>query len=224
MKLVSPVPARWALPRPLFAPPKDGTTPVPERNWKKLFDGQTLNGWTAEDDKAVWVVENGAIHCKGGGGGYLRSNEQYENFTLACEFRVDKDTNSGVFVRWSDIKDPVNTGIEIQVLDSAGKATPDKHDSGAIYDLVAPTRNTMKPAGEWNRMVVTCDGPAIGVRLNSARVADIDLSRYTKPGKNPDGTDNKFKFAMASLPRRGYVGLQNHGHSVWYRNLLLLPM
>lgn len=220
-----PIPSDWHTARPLFADPRQtASTPVSIRRWKSLFDGTTLNGWSVDDNKELWVVENGTIHCLGNGGGYLRSLEQFGDFALACEAMVDKGVNSGVFVRWSDVGDPVNTGIEVQVIDSAGKPKPNKHDSGALYDLVAPTVNPMKPAGEWNRYVITCMGPDIRVRLNGVSVAQIDLSHYTRPGKNPDGTGNKFKYAMAALPRRGYIGLQNHGGSVWFRNLRILPL
>lgn len=219
------LPLEWAGGRPLFSSlAQDGSPTVPQRAWRPLFNGQNFENWSVDDKKELWVVENNAIHCLGKGGGYLRTLEQFGDFALACEFRVDKGTNSGIFVRWSNVKDPVNTGIEVQVLDSAGKAKPGVHDAGAIYDLVAPSVNTMKPAGQWNRLVITCQGPYLSTRLNGARVSEIDVSRYTLPGRNPDGSKNKFRYALASLPRRGYIGLQNHGGGVWYRNLLLLPL
>lgn len=190
--------------------------------WRTLFDGRSLDGWVVEDNRELWVVENGAIKCLGRGGGYLRTAEQYENFALSMEFNVDRGTNSGVFVRWSDLRDPVNTGIEVQVFDSAGKPRPDKHDCGALYDLVAPWPNTMRPAGTWNRLIITCRGPYIDVRLNGAHVSEMNLDRYTVPERNPDGSPNKFRYALARLPRRGYIGLQNHGGVVYYRDLRLM--
>ena len=192
--------------------------------WRSLFDGKTLGGWVVEDKKELWAVENGALVCLGRGGGMLRSEEQFVDFALALEYNVDRGVNSGVFVRWSDLRDPVNTGIEIQVLDSSGNRRPSKHDSGAIYDLVAPSVNTARPAGQWNRLVITCRGPHIGVRMNGVATTEIDLSRYTQAGRNPDGGRNKFRYALASLPRRGYLGLQNHGGRVAYRDLRLLPL
>jgi hypothetical protein len=221
-----PIPARWMPRRPLFHAPTPGLQPVPEGAWRSLFDGKTLNGWVVEDkDKTgAWVVENGAIHVTGKGGGYLRSEEQFENFVLAYEYNLDKETNSGVFVRWSDLKDPVHTSIEVQLFDSAGRTKLDKHDNGALYDLVAPTANPTKPAGEWNWMLISCNGPMISVLSNGVKVAETDLSQYTEPRKSPDGTPNKFKYALAKLPHKGYLGLQNHGFGLWFRNLLILPL
>lgn len=219
-------PLEWEPRRALFAETaQDGTQLVPRRRWRNLFDGQTLNGWAVVGDRPEnWVVENGAIHCRGNGGGYLRTIDQFGNFALACEFNVSPRANSGIFVRWSDLRDPVNTGIEVQVMDTAGKREMSKHDSGALYDLVAPSVDAMHPAGQWNWMVITCSGPYIGVKLNGRRVAEMDLDQYTTAGRSPDGTENKFKYPMAKLPRRGYIGLQNHGNEVWYRNLMLLPI
>ena len=154
----------------------------------------------------------------------LGSEQLCGDFALVGEFNVERGTNSGIFVRWSDIRDPVNTGVEVQVYDSAGKPNPSKHDSGALYDLVAPMRNTMRPAGQWNRIAILCQGPYIGVRLNGPTVSEMDLSRYTQARRNPDGSENKFRYALASLPRRGYIGLQNHGNVVSYRSLRVLPL
>ena len=218
-------PLEWVAKRGLFAAAAPGdVTPVPSRRWNLLFDGSTLNGWQATGRAESWTVEDGAILCRGTGGGYLRTEEQYENFALAAEFKVDRRVNSGIFVRWSNLRDPVNTGIEVQILDSAGKTRLNKHDSGALYDLVAPRQNTMRPAGEWNRMVITCDRNIIAVRLNGAAVAEMNLDLYRQAGRSPDGSRNKFRYAMAALPRRGYIGLQDHGGRTWFRGLRLLPL
>lgn len=108
--------------------------------WISLFDGETLASWTATGSNEGWTVDDGAILCTVKGGGYLYTLEQYENFVLSIDFKIDAGVNSGVFVRWSDLKDAVNTGIEIQVLDTYGREVSGTHDCGAIYDLVAPSK------------------------------------------------------------------------------------
>jgi hypothetical protein len=47
----------------------------------------------------------------------------------------------------------------------------------------------------------------------------MDLNKWTEPGKNPDGTDNKFRYAYKDMPRVGFIGLQYHGNPVWFRNV-----
>ena len=190
-----------------------------DAGWKLLFDGKTLDGWKATGKAEGWAVEDGAIACKVMGGGYLYTAEQFGDYTLSIDYKVAPKTNSGIFFRWSDLKDPVNTGIEMQVFDSHGKANPGKHDAGAIYDIIAPAKNTSKPAGEWNTIVITCQDNLISIQQNGEKVSEMDLNRWTEAGKNPDGTTNKFKYAYKDLPRRGHIGLQDHGGKVWFRNI-----
>ena len=189
-----------------------------DKGWRSLFDGKTLKGWAATGNIEGWSVENGAIACLVKGGDYLYTTEEFENFILSAEFKVDPDVNSGIFVRWSDLKDPVNTGIEVQVLDSFGKPS-DKHACGAIYDIIAPTKQTCKPAGEWNKVFITCNRNLVAVEMNGEKIAQMDLDQWTSAGMNPDGTRNKFTKAYKDLPRKGHIGLQDHGGRVWFRDI-----
>jgi hypothetical protein len=197
------------------------TGPEKAEGWISLFDGKTLNGWGTTGDWKGWKVDDGAILCTVQGGQYLYTREQFGNFILALDFKTDPKTNSGIFLRWGELSDPVQTGIEIQILDTYGKTPAGKHDCGAIYDLVAPTRNACKPAGEWNHTVITCNRNIISVELNGEKVAEMDVDRWTTPGMNPDGTKNKFKNAIRDFPRRGHIGLQDHGGRIWFRNIKL---
>ena len=52
----------------------------------------------------------------------------------------------------------------------------------------------------------------------------MDLNRWTEAHKNPDGTPNKFNTAYKDMPRVGNIGLQYHGHPVWYRNVKILTL
>lgn len=185
--------------------------------WVDLFDGATLNGWGITGNPDGWTVAAGSIHCKAEKGGYLYTEETFQDFVLSTEFRYSPKANSGVFFRWTDLDNPVQTGIEIQILDTHGREPATTHCCGAVYDVQAPARNTCKRAGEWNRMVLTAEGPRIQVELNEAAVVDMDLSRWTTPGMNPDGTPNKFKRPYCEMVEAGHIGLQDHGGKIWFR-------
>jgi len=114
--------------------------------------------------------------------------------------------------------------MEIQILDSFGRVPPDKHDCGALYDLVAPAVDAARPAGEWNRMVVDCWGPIVRVTLNGTVIVHANLSQWTTAGQNPDGSRNKFARAYATMRQQGRIGFQDHGGRVWYRNIRLRPL
>jgi hypothetical protein len=181
--------------------------------WKNVVADDLSNCEFSPDS---WDVEDGVLTRKGGGS--IWTKEQYGDFILDLEFKVAEGTNSGVFFRTADIKDPVQTGIEIQIHDSHGRE-PGKHSCGAVYDIKEPSVNTVKPAGEWNRMTIMAKGPNISIVMNDKQIVDIDLDNWTEANKNPDGTPNKFKTAYKDAARVGAFGFQDHGKPVWYRNI-----
>jgi len=205
---------------PTRAPDNTLSAEEKAQGWKLLFDGKTFDGWacTVPDSKG-WVIDNGAMCYNVQGPGYMYTKERFGDFELKIDLMVAKGTNSGVFFRWDDLNDPVQTGIEMQVLDSAGQNPPGKHACGAIYDVLAPSENAMKPAMEWNSVLLRCRGQYISVTMNGKRIIQMDLNRYREPHKNVDGTNNKFRTAYKDMPREGHIGLQDHGGMVWYKNI-----
>ena len=154
---------------------------------------------------------------------YLWTERQYGDFVLDLEFKVTQGTNSGVYLRTSNMKDPVQTGIEIQVASAAPGSRLGKGSIGGIYDLVAPKTNALK-LDDWNHYTITCQGPRISVVLNGQPVSEANLDDYPEARKSPDGTANKFDKALKDFARTGYVGLQDHGSPVWYRNIRIKPL
>ena len=165
----------------------------------------------------VDLMERGVLSAVAGGD--IWTLDRYGDFILDLEFKLDKDTNSGVFVRTDDIVEWLHTAIEVQILDSYGVKEPSKHDCGGIFDCLAPSENAVKKPGEWNRYVITCKDNKIGVVLNGREIVDMNLDRWTEAGKNPDGTPNKFRTAYQEMSRDGHIGLQYHGHPIWFRNI-----
>lgn len=177
-----------------------------------LFNGKDTTGWQdrgGADTK--WVVVDGALQGKKKSGD-IWSKARFGDFVLSLEFKTGG--NSGIFLRTDNPKNPVQTGIEIQVNKPGG---PNKHSVGAIYDLVAPTKNAA--TDDWNKAVITCKGSMIRVELNGEKVSEMDLDKWTEPRKNPDGSKNKFKTALKDFKREGHIGFQDHGANVAYRNI-----
>ncbi|HLV00804.1 MAG TPA: DUF1080 domain-containing protein [Acidobacteriota bacterium] len=195
-------------------------TATDEGEWIQIFDGAILDGWVATAKMDAFSVQDGALYCDGSGGGILYYEpQQFQDFVLETEVKVTEGANSGIFFRMSDPSDPVQTGIEIQVLDSYGKEELSTHDFGAVYDISAPTANPSLPPGEWNQVRLTAEETRITVEINGQVVNDIDLSEWTEAGRNPDGTPNKFNTAYREMTQSGYIGFQDHGNPVWYRNV-----
>jgi len=195
-----------------------------EDGWILLFDGKTLDGWQTSNQRPSKVpVEDGSINPHGCGGYMMIHEKQWENFVLSLDFKISKNCNSGVFIRTFPLKprpgkDVGFNGMEVQILDSK---TADFHDTGAIYDLVKPTRNAMKPVGEWNHMVITSNRNLIDVELNGEKVNHMDVDEWKEPNKRPDGSSHKFDIAYKDHPRKGYIGLQDHGAACWFKNIKL---
>lgn len=192
--------------------------------WMLLFDGRSLDGWTTSTQQpSKTPVDLGSLNPHGCGGYMLIHEKTWENFELALDFKLSRGCNSGIFVRTFPLtprpgKDVGFNGIEIALDDTTAAGY---HDTGAIYDLVPPKKNAMKPIGEWNHIVITCDRAKITVALNGETVTRMDLDEWTAPNKRPDGSDHKFDIALKNHPRRGYIGLQDHGSPCWFRNIKL---
>ena len=189
----------------------------------RLFDGETLEGWGITGNPQSWVVEDGCVRCRALKGKYLHTlRNDFRDFELSLSFKHDAGANSGVFFRWTDLENPVQTGIEIQILDTHGKEPSTVKCSGALYDCKAPIRSTCKPACEWNTMVLKADGSNVTVIMNDELTMEADLDEWTKAGRNPDGTPNKFERPFCEMIEPGYIGLQDHGGNIWFKDLTVV--
>jgi hypothetical protein len=171
-------------------------------------------------------VEEHAINPHKCGGYMIMPNQPWSDFILALDFKISKQCNSGVFIRTFPLtprpgKDVGFNGLEVAIDDTTEAGF---HDTGAIYDLVKPLKNAMKPVGEWNHMVIVCDKNLISIELNGAAVTKMDLDQWTEKNKRPDGTEHKFDVVYKDHPRHGYIGLQDHGGDCWYKNIKLKPL
>ena len=185
-----------------------------EKDWVELYNGRELSGWQTSGN---WLPQKDGtllIQPRPGEkgwqryGAYLWSKKKYKDFVLHVEYKYPPGGNSGVFFRVGDLGNPVQTGIEAQVLDSTkkkGKVGP--HDHGGIIRTVGASKNMSKNPGEWNKMIVTCRSHHLQVELNGEKIVDIQLD----------------KTPMKDRPLEGYIGLQDHGepHNLYFRNIKL---
>jgi hypothetical protein len=185
--------------------------------WIELSADPALSAWTLPSPGA-WKLTDGVME-KSEGGGYIWTKERFGDFILDCEFKISEGGNSGIFFRTDNVNDPVQTGIEMQVYNVPRNPQPVKNDCGAVYDLLAPSVYADKPAGEWNHVVLTCDDNIITIDLNDVRIIDMNIDNWDTAGMNPDGTKNKFSRALKDFKREGYIGFQEHGDPVWFRNV-----
>jgi len=195
--------------------------------WLLLFDGKTLDGWmTSAGKPSKTPVEHGSINPHKCGHYMMVHKKPWENYILSLDYKISKGCNSGVFIRTFSLKprpgkDVGFNGMEVAIDDTYGAGY---HDPGALYDLVKPTKQAQKPAGEWNHIVITSNKNLIEVELNGEKVTRMDTDEWTKPYLRPDGTRHKFDIAYKDHPRKGYIGLQDHGSPCWFKNIKIKPL
>jgi hypothetical protein len=201
-----------------------------------LFNGSNTDLW--EFRQGGWVIDDqGSLACrmeeikqKNGnvrvkGMGYIWTQKDYDNFELTLSYKLSEGANSGVFFR-TDPASPVQRGFEIQLLDdekfqqAKGKKNR-KNLNGAFYDCQAASADPANPVGEWNRLKLSCSGSKVSLEINGVLVNEFNIDRWDTAMKNPDGTKNKFSTALKDLPRTGRIGLQNHGHVVWFKDIAI---
>jgi hypothetical protein len=202
--------------------------------WQLLFDGKTTNGWHTYGKSEVgqaWKVVDGALYFdttqKQGrriiGGGDLITNEEYENFHLQLEWKVAPGANSGViFLVHEDtaqFKATYLTGPEMQVLDN--DLHPDakihKHRAGDLYDLIPSSKETVKPVGEWNLAEIKLNAGKLDLYLNGHHAVSTTM---WDDNWNQLVAGSKFKdWPGFAKYKKGKIALQDHGNTVWFRNI-----
>jgi hypothetical protein len=199
-----------------------------------LFDGKTTDMWRSYGKQtfpAGWVIEDGAIKCLGSGkgeagqGGDIITKEKFGNFELTLEWKISEGGNSGIFYLAQEIEgDPIwKSSPEMQVLDNAKH--PDSkmgvdgnRQAGSLYDLIPAKPQNAKPAGEWNTVKIMVYKGTVVHYQNGAQVLEYHL--WTDDWKKMCA-NSKFKdyTNFVNTAVEGYIGLQDHGDDVWYRNI-----
>ncbi len=162
-----------------------------EAPWIPLFNGKDLTGWVPVNDVTFQVADGNLRLVKGMG--WLRSEKEYKDFVLECEWRalVDK-YDSGFFVR---------SGL-------TGKPWPDGgwqvnlryNQLGALvkgYQNVVPSETAAMPVNKWVKFRLEVRGKKITLDVNGERAWQSEvLDRET-----------------------GYIGIQAEDKSFDFRNI-----
>jgi hypothetical protein len=202
-----------------------------KEGFQLLFDGATKNGWhiyNNKSDGSAWKVDSGALFLDraakraGAGGGDLVTNDEYENFHLKLDWKIDTAGNSGIiFLSHEDPKYPApyTTGPEMQIIDNNGHrdARIDKHRAGDLYDLVASVPQNAHPWGQWNQVELILNKGKLEYYQNGVKVVTTTL--WDDNWKNMVA-NSKFKnWADFAKYTKGHIVLQDHGDQVWFRNI-----
>jgi hypothetical protein len=191
--------------------------------WTVLFDGKTvkgLRGYKQSGFPDSWEVVDGTLKTVPGHGVDLISEEVYKNFELELEWKVPKGGNSGIFYFATEEGNYIwQSAPEMQVVDDE-KHTDGKNtltSAGALYALIAPSANVVKPVGEFNQVRIKVKNNHVEHWLNGTKIVEYvygsdmmwDIVAKSKFNKMP-------LFAKAS---EGHIGLQGDHGLIWYKNI-----
>jgi hypothetical protein len=192
-----------------------------EEGWILMFDGETTAGWRGynrADFPEEWGIDDGALYCPGAGGDIIY-DRQFRDFHLSIDWRISEGGNSGIFYLAQEAEgQPIwHTAPELQLLDN--EAYPDLDDrqlAPALYDLVPAYPQNTRPAGEWNTVEVLLRDGHLSHIQNGEEVLHVHLgdeqwNKMVEESKFPEDIFAKY------IP--GYIGLQDHGDEVWFRNI-----
>lgn len=201
--------------------------------WIELFNGDNLDGWRSYGEatpRPAWIVEDGAIVLDADDytttmtGGDLITDDQYENFELELEWKISSGGNSGIFFGVREIEGQnvaYETGIEMQVLDDDNHADGGNAETsaGACYALYAPSKNVVRPVGQYNKVRLIVRNAHVEHWLNGQKIVEYEI----------DSEDWASRIAASKFAdwkhfaryRKGHIALQDHTDRVWYRNIRL---
>ena len=192
------------------------------RGWKLLFDGTSTTGWHNYLKTGVsgWQVKNGVLFTEGKNGDIV-TDEDYRDFELTIDWKIEKQGNSGIF--YFVVEDPVNarihqSGPEFQIIDEENypQKLNDNQVTGSASDVLKPYSLPANPIGSWNSTRIKSKDGKIEHWLNGKKVLSYDIHSAEWKEAVQNSKFAEFNFARVT---NGKIGLQDHGAFVAYKNV-----
>jgi hypothetical protein len=165
----------------------DTGAPEPEASasgpWASLFDGETLEGWTARGN-ATWAAVDGVMVGQSPGGqGHIYAAPELSDLEVKGKFRLSSqggNANSGLYFRSNppaDNPDGYPRGYEAQLCNT--------HDAftGWLWKPGSPTGEAsalLTKNDEWFSLRVRAQGPRIQIWVNDQLVMTREDKEYTR--------------------------------------------
>ncbi len=203
--------------------------------WKLLFNGKDFEGWRQCNGTGIapnWSIEDNAMKVttaagkqpgEGAGTDILYGAKKFRNFELSVDWKTSKMGNSGIFF---DIREVPGKPIyyaapEVQVLDNVD-ATDNKipsHLAGSLYDMLPADPKSVKPTGEWNTIVIRVKDGKVTHTQNGMKVVEYEMWTPSWDKMIANSKFKSFPGFTEGISKEGYIGLQDHGYTIWFRNI-----
>ena len=217
----------------------DGTS---LNGWRGYGKDHVPARWTI-DDGCLKFSGTGAGESQSGDGGDIIFTKKFKNFEMKFDWKISKGGNSGVFYLAREVTTKKDDGTvqfepiyisapEYQILDNANH--PDAklgHDgnrqSASLYDMIPAKPQNQNPFEEWNTgSIMVYQGTVVHAQ-NGENVLEYHLwtPKWTEMLQNSKFSEEAWPLAFELLnnlggeEHEGYIGFQDHGNDVWYRNI-----
>lgn len=193
-----------------FASGRGLTEEKSDDGWITLFDGTSLDGWKASENKDSWTLKDGILTCHGERSHlfYVGKEAPFKNFELKVQVRAARNSNSGIYFHTAYQEEGwPKQGFETQVNNTY---VNDPKKTGSLYGVVNVGEQLVEDDQWWEQHVIVKD-KHVTIKINGKTVVD-----YTQP--------DDYKSADPNFDRKigqGTFALQAHDpHSkVDYRSV-----
>ncbi len=206
-----------------------------KNGWELLFNGTDFTGWRQCNGTAMpknWKIDDNAMEVvtgegkkpgSGANGDILFGDKKFKNFELSIDWKASKMANSGIFFNVREVpgKPIYYAAPEVQVLDNVD-ATDNKvasHLAGSLYDMIAADPKTVHPAGQWNTIVIHVKNGKVTHTQNGVKVLSYEMWTPEWDELIANSKFKNFPGFTEGVSKEGYIGLQDHGYPVWFRNI-----
>ncbi len=168
----------------------------------KLFNGKDLTGWKAVGAENQWIVKDGILTSPKSGANLI-SEKKFNDFKLHIEFRYQKGSNSGVYLRGR---------YETQILDNDKSEHPSNVLFSGIYGFLTPSEINSKGPAQWQTYDITLVGRMVTVVANGKTV----ISNQEIPGITGGALDS-------NEGEPGPIYFQGDHGPIEFRNIIITP-
>ena len=197
-----------------------------EDGWKLLFNGNNFNGWTASDGSPIsdgWKVIDGAMTAiKDGKGGDIMSMENYSDFDLILDYKIEPGVNSGVKYYFTKYENGGMLGMEYQIIDDKTGEDIHKanHLTGSFYDVLPPdkSKKIVNDPPQWNTLRIVSQEKIVEHWLNGVKILSYERGSDIYKNAVAKSKFNKTDPAFGMV-EKGHIMLQEHGGVVSFKNI-----
>ncbi len=210
--------------------------------WRAYGKDYIPSRWSVEDG-CIKFAGSGGGEAQTGEGGDIIFAHKFKNFVFEFEWKVSKGGNSGVFYLAQEVKTTDENGEErwepiyisspeYQILDNANHpdallGKDNNRQSASLYDMIPAKPQNQNPYGEWNKGKILVYKGTVVHGQNDENVVEYHLwtQQWTDMLQASKFSQENWPLAFELLNNcggenhEGYLGFQDHGDDVWYRNI-----